>query len=99
MRLIVISIAVLTLAGCANASKAETKAEEWVAMYRPGCEVKTPPKCELSDSDNDGRVRCNMTIQCPEQPMESPSIECPAGWLPQPFKRECQTVKGGGWRR
>lgn len=84
---------ILLFLACANSDKAETYAAEWAATYRPGWSVIAGPDCEHSDSDGDGRVRCNLTIE-KDGTTENPPIACPAGWLPQPFTTACQTVSG-----
>lgn len=66
----------------------------WAQQNRPGYEVVNAT-CDKSDSDNNGRVRCNLTLKSPAGEFENPPIECPSRWMPQ-FSDECQIVRATG---
>lgn len=85
-------IFLLTACVPAHTSKAQGYAQEWVSTYRAEWTITAGPNCENFDSDKNGRVRCNLTIEKDGQ-TENPPIECPSNWLPQ-FAGECQLSKG-----
>ncbi len=89
MRFVLISLMILS--GCANTSKAEGYATEYAAVNFPNAQVNNV-QCERSDSDGNGRVRCNLSLKVGND-FRVESIECPSNWLPQPFKTTCVGLK------
>jgi len=87
-------IATLALMGCANTEKAEKASFEYIAINYPGEKVAAVT-CERSDSDGDGRVRCNISMKR-EGGNEVVSVECPASWVWQPLTTSCVGIKGRG---
>ena len=73
--------------GCANVEKATQSWDAWLAANRPGVEV-VARACDSSDSDGNGRVRCNATLK-QNGDFTTISMECPSGFLPQ-FADTCQ---------
>jgi hypothetical protein len=92
MKNVICFIIVLFVAACANTDKANEYAYNWSQTFRPNDEL-IAMECELSDSDGDGRVRCTLGYA-----NDVEMIECPAGWLPQPFTTTCQGIKAGTGR-
>jgi len=92
MRFISILFLVATLTGCANTSKAEGYAREYARFNFPGATIQNI-QCERSDSDGNGRVRCNISIRGSGQ-TQVEHVECPSDWIPQPFKTTCVGIKG-----
>jgi len=91
MRFVVI-LSALMLAGCANTNKAEGYAGEYAADNFPAETVQNI-KCESGDSDNNGRVRCNISLKNGTV-SHVENVECPSGWLWQPLKTTCVGIKG-----
>lgn len=95
---IVILGGLLSLASCyANVEKAEKHLQEYAASTYPGYEIISH-KCEVSDSDGNGRVRCTLSVRRDKDAEIRPdSVECPSRWRPQPFTTQCVGVKSGGF--
>jgi hypothetical protein len=74
--------------GCANASKAEAYAASYMAEFRPSATV-VGIRCDHTDSDSDGRVRCNIGYTGPTIGPTVEHVACPSGWLWQPFTTTC----------
>ena len=92
MRFLLVFSALL-IAGCANQEKAERFANDYAAEFYEGQPVNNV-KCELGDSDNNGRVRCVLSLGA-EPDLHVENIECPSGWLWQPLKTTCVGIRGG----
>lgn len=82
----------MLIAGCANTDKAERYANEYASVNYPNETVQNI-QCERGDSDNDGRVRCNISLK-DGRDTHVENVECPGGWLWQPFKTTCVGIKG-----
>lgn len=82
------------LSGCANSNKAVGYAEQYAQdFYRNEYSVGVI-SCERFDSDEDGRVRCNIGLKSNKTgEVIVDHVECPAGWLPQ-FANQCVGIKG-----
>ena len=72
----------------ANTGKAELAALAWVSRYIPGAQIVTHPNCESWDTDDNGMVRCNMSVSTPEAGVQPLSLECPSAWMIQ-WTSEC----------
>ncbi|KKW45620.1 MAG: hypothetical protein UY96_C0017G0021 [Parcubacteria group bacterium GW2011_GWB1_56_8] len=90
MRLLAV-IALLTLAACANTSKAENLAREYATANYPGHEIVNV-SCQNTDSDGDGYVSCNLSLRTPKDEILTPPIECSGGWI-QLFANGCRYPK------
>lgn len=88
-KLIILSLVLLT--GCANTDKAEDYAAEYAATNFKGQNVQSI-SCEKSDSDGNGRVRCNISIG-PEGASQVEHVECPSRWRPQPLTTQCVGIR------
>jgi hypothetical protein len=91
MRIVLFALA-LSIAGCANTSKAEDYANDY-ASDNFASETVNNVKCESGDSDNNGRVRCNISLSNGDV-THVENVECPSSWLWQPLKTTCVGIKG-----
>lgn len=91
MRLLLI-LMTFAVAGCANSEKAESHAREFASTNYPDHEL-VAVLCDTSDDDENGQVRCNVSLRRPDGEVHVPAIECPARWVPQ-FSTQCKILRG-----
>ena len=68
--------AALTACHEPNPAYAQVKAAEYAKANFPNYTVINN-KCESFDSDNNGMVRCNLSLQSPTGAIVTPGVECP----------------------
>ena len=91
MKTVIFSV-LLFAAACANTGKAEKYAAQYARENFPG-ESVVHLKCEASDSDHNGRVRCNVSVRPEGGEPHVEQVECPSDWTPQPLKTTCVGIK------
>lgn len=70
-------------ASCANTGRASDLAKEFVARNYPGQALNGEPSCEWHDSDDDGRLRCTVSVSPPGDPARTTvqTLDCPSYWF------------------
>jgi len=91
-----LTLAVLMLAGCGQITQtqvatAEGEARTYAKANYPDYQIVNL-ECKDWDSDNDGYVRCNLSLRN-EQGTDTPSIECAYGAMLVMGASGCQQPK------